>query len=75
MIWKIKFFVSRLACLFVGCQEKHESGWNMPDDWQSPTYCDRCGACDDVYGYESTPFHLLYSSDKFIWRLEAFWKM
>jgi hypothetical protein len=70
--WRMVFLAKRLRCLFLGCVERHESGWNMPDDWHSPTFCERCDASFDVYGYESTPYHLLTTSDSFIQRLKEF---
>jgi hypothetical protein len=71
-MWKFLFYIKRIRCLFIGCDEKHESGWNMPDDWRSPIYCNKCGAEDDVYNMTSTPYRLLYTSDGFIERLRQF---
>jgi hypothetical protein len=54
-IWTIK----RTRCFIKGCGQSHESSWNMPDDWHSPTSCNYCDACDDVYDVESTPYHII----------------
>lgn len=68
-LWKVGWLYKRTICLFNGCDISYQSSWNMPDDWHSPEYCDRCDACDDVYGIEETPYRVLYKSDGFIFCL------
>ena len=66
----LEWFHTRLVCLLHGCEEHYESSWNMPDDWHSPVYCPRCGACFDIYGIETTPFEHIESSESIIGRLQ-----
>lgn len=68
-LFRVGLAIKRIPCLLRGCKEGHESNWNMPDDWSSPTYCKRCDAQDDVYGFENTPWPVLYDGDKFLFRL------
>jgi hypothetical protein len=58
--YRTKFYFNRFICKVVGCNIKFESGWNMPDDWSRPSYCARCGAYEDAYGWDSTDYELVY---------------
>ena len=75
-IFRIGLAVKRIPCVIWGCDEKHESDWNMPDDYHAPSYCERCGACHDVYNIETTPWPLICKGDGFVTTLSEWleWK-
>jgi hypothetical protein len=63
--YKVGFYYHRFICGFKGCEIRLESGWNMPDDWSRPSYCTRCGACEDTYKFMDTDFDIIYEEDTF----------
>lgn len=58
--YNIRLKVNRFRCwINGGCTIKHESTWNMPDDYHAMTYCKVCGAVDDFYGITSTDYEFI----------------
>jgi hypothetical protein len=66
LIFRIGLAVKRISCVIEGCDEERGNSWNMPDDYNPPVYCKRCGACHDVYNIETTPWPLIYKGDGFM---------
>src|SRR3990167_8118920 len=70
----IGFYYHRLICHLVGCNISRYGRYNMPDDWSPPSYCKRCGACDDVYQIESTDFELIYEEKTPLGLFNIWWE-
>lgn len=64
--WIFTRYVKRLVCLLKGCDIHSYSSAYMPDDYNAPNYCERCGACHDVYQIESTDYSLIYKQESII---------
>lgn len=69
IVFRIGLAVKRIPCVISGCDEKYESSWNMPDDYQESSYCERCNAYFDVYCRDNSPWSIIYKYDSFWIRL------
>lgn len=75
IFFRIKLAITRIPCLLYGCKEASYCNGNMPDDYNDPVYCKRCGAVFDVYNIESTSYPLMYGVDTFLTRLSEWLKI
>lgn len=72
--WIFSRYIKRIWCVLFGCDIRWYSSAYMPDDYNSPDYCKRCGACHDVYGIETTDYDLLYPSETKLGSIMEWWR-
>jgi hypothetical protein len=66
VIYLIKHAFARLVCRLFGCDVDSYSSAYMPDDYNAPDYCKRCGACHDVYNIETTDYPIIYEGESLV---------